>query len=218
MIAKKFKHYNTDTRLEKWSSGLAVTSSPGPRCRWRWARQVVEAEGAQVEGSGRSGAGSCPQSITRENKKFKKLNTTKLKSKRKENKEKQAPGPPPYLFWVRPCFGQMVRGARRSCAELAHLEAGRPEQLDTRRTTSVHAGNVASRMQTKARACQQNFCRSSSLAASTCTEKRARACRGASNACCVAVRQPESSRRASVVQGGVCVGSQQTGSTSLFYL
>ena len=113
-------------------------------------RQVVEAEGAQVEGSGRSGAGSCPQSITRENKKFK-----KLKSKRKENKERQAPAPPPYLFWVRPCFGQMVRGARRSCAELAHLEAGRAEQLDTRHTTSVHAGNAASRMQTKARACQQ---------------------------------------------------------------
>jgi hypothetical protein len=159
-----------------------------------WARPVVETEGPQAEGSGRSGAGSCPQSITRENKKFK-----KLKSKRKENKEKQAPGPPPYLFWVRPCFGQMVRGARRSCAELAHLEAGRPEQLDTRRTTSVHAGNVASRMQTKARACQQNFCRSSSQAASTCTEKRARACRGASNACGVAACRPVSSRQVRVM-------------------
>jgi hypothetical protein len=67
-----------------------------------WARPVVETEGPQADGSGRSGAGSCPQSITRENKKFKKLNTTKVKSKRKENKEKQAPGPPPYLFRVRP--------------------------------------------------------------------------------------------------------------------
>ena len=121
---------------------------------------------------------------------------------RKKNKP---PAPPPSISGVT-CFGQMVRGARRSCAELAHLEAGRPERLDTRRTTSVHAGNVASRMQTKARACHQNICRSSSQAASTCTEKRARACRGASNACCVAVRQPDSWRRASVVQGGACVG------------
>ena len=55
-----------------------------------WARLVVETEGPQAEGSGRSSTGSCPQSITCENKKFK-----KLKSKRKENKEKQSPGPPP---------------------------------------------------------------------------------------------------------------------------
>jgi hypothetical protein len=175
-----------------------------------WARPVVETEGPQAEGPGRSGAGSCPQSITRQNEKVK-----KLKSK---NKEKQAPGPPPDLFWVWPCFGRMVGGARKSSAELAHVEDGRPEQLDIRHTTSVHAGNAASRMQTKARACQQNFRRAFSQAASTRTEKRSRACRGASNACYVAVRQPESSRRASVVQGGVCVGSKQTGSTSLFYL
>ena len=38
-----------------------------------WARPVVETEGPQAEGPGRSGAGSCPQSITRENKQFKKL-------------------------------------------------------------------------------------------------------------------------------------------------
>ena len=132
--------------------------------------------------------------------------------------EKQAPGPPPISILGQFLFRPNGWGARSRGAELAHLEAGRPGQLDIRRTTSVHAGNAASRMQTKARACQQNFCRASSQAASTCTEKRARACRGASNACYVAVRQPESSRRASVVQGGVCVGSKQTGSTSLFYL
>ena len=63
-----------------------------------WVRPVVETEGPQAEGSGRSGAGSCPQSITRQNEKMK-----KLKSK---NKEKQAPGPPPDLFWVRLLFWQ----------------------------------------------------------------------------------------------------------------
>ena len=52
---QKIKKYNTDTRLEKWPSGSAVASSPGPRC-W-WAPPVVGAEGAQA-GSG--GAGSCP--------------------------------------------------------------------------------------------------------------------------------------------------------------
>ena len=46
-----------------------------------WARPVVETEGPQAEGSGRSGAGSCPQSITRQNEKVK-----KLKSKIKKNK------------------------------------------------------------------------------------------------------------------------------------
>ena len=38
-----------------------------------WARLVVETEGPQAEGPGRSGAGSCPQSITRQNEKVKKL-------------------------------------------------------------------------------------------------------------------------------------------------
>ena len=55
-----------------------------------WVRLVVETEGPQAEGSGRSGAGSCPQRITRQNEKFK-----KLKSK---NKEKQAPGTPQIYF------------------------------------------------------------------------------------------------------------------------
>ena len=132
--------------------------------------------------------GACPQRISRQNEKFKNWKS-KIKTERKTSARA-----PPISILGQFLFRPNGWGARSRGAELAHLEAGRPGQLDIRRTTSVHAGNAASRVQTKARACQHNFCRASSQAASTGTDKRAMACRGASNACCVAVRQPTSSR------------------------
>ena len=49
-----------------WRQQAAVGAVSGQSRRW--ARPVVETEGPQAEGSSRSGAGSCPQSITRQNK------------------------------------------------------------------------------------------------------------------------------------------------------